>query len=184
MRKILSALALITLVLCTPSFAATGYKLVAWNGLGMHCTDGVDYSVFGILPPYNTVNLQLIDPAGKLVRNPGAITVTYQAVADARGSINSTSIGKTNFWQYAGALFGAALAADAGLAGFAMPGPANTPRPTRFDTSRAWFTAEGIPITPFRRRRREELLPADALHGARCGRQRPGRDGRRAAGIR
>ncbi len=149
MRKSIAVFALITLILCAGSFAATGYKLVAWNDLGMHCTDGVDYSVFGVLPPYNTVNVQLIDPGGKLVRNPGGITVTYQAVADARGSINTTSIGKTNFWEYVRALFGADLAPDAGLAGSAMPGAANTPRPAPFDAGREWFTAVGIPITPY-----------------------------------
>jgi hypothetical protein len=34
------------------STTATGgtYKLVGWNDLGMHCFDGKDYSVFGVLP--------------------------------------------------------------------------------------------------------------------------------------
>ncbi|HEX7679127.1 MAG TPA: cytochrome C, partial [Thermoanaerobaculia bacterium] len=108
--------------------AANGYKLVAWNDLGMHCTDGVDYSVFGVLPPYNTVNVQLIDPAGKLVRNASGITVTYEAIADTNGSINTTSVGKTNFWTYINALFGVTLPPDNGLAGSLMPGAANTPR--------------------------------------------------------
>lgn len=148
MRKILLAFALITLGAGAPLFAA-GYKLVAWNDLGMHCTDGVDYSIFGVLPPYNTVNLQLIDGSGRLVRNPAGITVTYAAVADTRGSINTTSVGKTNFWLYVNALFGASLAPDVGLTGSMMPGAANTPRTARFDANRAWFTAEGVPITPF-----------------------------------
>jgi len=148
MRRCLLALVL-TLFSGASLFAAAGYKLIAWNDLGMHCTDGVDYSVFGILPPYNTVNAQLIDPSGNLVRNPAGITVTYTAVADANGSINTTSIGKTNFWTYVNALFGASLAPDAGLAGSLMPGAANTPRPARFDPNRGWFTAEGIPATPF-----------------------------------
>jgi len=34
------------------SFAAT-QTLVGWNDLGMHCMDA-DYSVFSILPPFNT----------------------------------------------------------------------------------------------------------------------------------
>lgn len=144
MRKMLLGL----LLFCAIPLSA-GYKLVAWNDLGMHCTDGVDYSVFGVLPPYNTVNVQLIDPDGKLVKNPAGITVTYEAVADPAGSINTTSIGKTNFWTYVNALFGAQLAPDAGLAGSIMPGASNTPRPAVFDVNRAWFTAVGIPITPF-----------------------------------
>lgn len=158
MKKLLVVIALLIL---TPRMlpAASGYKLLAWNDLGMHCTDGVDYSVFGVLPPYNTVNVQLIDPAGKLVRNPGGITVTYEAVADAKGSINTTSAGKTNFWQYVPALFGASLATDMGLAGMAMPGSSNTPRQAQWDANRAWFAATGIPITPFDDRNVKNYYP-------------------------
>ena len=141
--------ALALALMAAPLDAAPGYKLIAWNDLGMHCTDGVDYSTFGVLPPYNTVNVQLIDGAGRLVRNPGGITVTYKAVADTRGSINTTSIGKTNFWLYVDALFGASIAPDAGLAGSLMPGAANTERAAPFNASRAWFEAVGVPITPF-----------------------------------
>lgn len=149
MRKWILAIALILTVPSASLLAASGYKLVAWNDLGMHCTDGVDYSVFGVLPPYNTVNVQLIDPAGKLIRNPAGIVVTYEAVADANGSINTTSVGKTNFWSYVNALFGATLAPDTGLTGSLMPGAGNTPRQTIFDPNRAWFSATGVPITPF-----------------------------------
>jgi hypothetical protein len=149
MRRLSLAIACVALFSVAPASGAGGYKLIAWNDLGMHCTDGVDYSVFGVLPPYNTVNAQLIDPSGRLVRNPGGITVTYEAVAETRGSINATSIGKTNFWQYVKALFGTELAPNVGLAGNAMPGGANLPQRARFDTNRAWFTAEGVPVTPF-----------------------------------
>src|SRR5690349_1730005 len=79
------------------------YTLIGWNNLGMHCIDP-DYSVFALLPPYNTVLAQLIDPTGRLVRDPAGITVTYEAVADPDGSINSTSIDKTNFWGHVDAL--------------------------------------------------------------------------------
>ena len=40
---------------------------MGWNNLGMHCMDS-DYSVFSILPPYNTINAQLI-VGGKLAEN-------------------------------------------------------------------------------------------------------------------
>ena len=129
-----------------PAMAAD-YTLVGWNNLGMHCMDP-DYSVFALLPPYNTVLAQLIDPAGRLVRDPSGITVTYEAVADPDGSINSTSIGKTNFWEHVDALFGASPAPDTGLAGFSMPGSSNQPQPMTFDAAAGWFIAEGIPITP------------------------------------
>ncbi len=54
--------------------------------------------------------------------------MTYQSVANADGSINTTSLGKTNFYDYAAVLFGANVAVDAGLAGKSMPGAANTPQ--------------------------------------------------------
>ena len=126
---------------------AAGYTVIGWNNLGMHCMDA-DYSVFALLPPYNTVNAQLVDPQGRLVRDPGAITVTYQAIADPEGSINTSSIGKTNFWQFVEPLFGIAPAPDVGLAGSAMPGSTNQPQAMLLDAAAGWFVADGIPITP------------------------------------
>jgi hypothetical protein len=49
-------------------------QLLGWNNLGMHCMDS-DYSVFSILPPYNTIEAQLI-VAGKLVTNAAGYTLT------------------------------------------------------------------------------------------------------------
>lgn len=124
-----------------------GWTVVGWNDLGMHCLDA-DFSVFTILPPYNTIHAQLMDPSGNLVTDATGLTVTYEAVADPAGSINTTSNGKTNFWEHVLALFGVSLAPDAGLAGHDMPGATNVPQPMVFDTSLHWFTGEGIPITP------------------------------------
>ncbi len=145
-----SVFATLALALIAPLAAAQGggYKLVGWNDLGMHCMDA-DYSVFSILPPYNVIHAQLIDASGNLVTNPGSITVTYEAVADPTGSINVSSINKTNFWDWVTQLFGASLAPDQGLAGHDMPGSVNTPQPMHFDTGYDWFSAEGIPITPY-----------------------------------
>lgn len=127
---------------------AAKWSLLAWNDLGMHCMDS-DYTVFSVLPPFNNVYAQLVAPNGQLVDVPTGFTLTYEAVADPSGSINKSSIGKTDFWNSVNALFGAALPPDAGLAGNAMPGPSNTPQPMSFDASlNAWIGA-GIPITPF-----------------------------------
>jgi len=147
-----TTISLITLILVAASLVAfaqgSGYTLVGWNDLGMHCMDA-DYSVFSILPPYNTIHAQLIDPSGDLVTNPSGITVTYEAVADPDGSMNSSSINKTNFWDWVTQLFGASPAPDEGMAGDTMPGPTNTPQPMHFDSGYTWFTGEGIPITPY-----------------------------------
>ncbi len=128
--------------------AAADWTLVGWNNLGMHCMDA-DYSVFSLLPPYNTIHAQLIDAQGKLVRDPAGITVTYEAVADPDGSITTSSVAKTTFWQHVQALFGVSLAPDVGLAGKDMPGAANQPQPMTYDSAATWFIAEGIPITPY-----------------------------------
>ena len=123
------------------------WTLVGWNNLGMHCMDD-DYSVFSILPPYNTINAQLIDSTGSLVKTGSAYSVTYEAVADPDGSINRTSVGKSDFWTFAPGTYGALLAPELGLAGNAMPGLINTPQPMGFDGSMNWFGATGVPIIP------------------------------------
>jgi hypothetical protein len=135
--------------------AATS-TILGWNNLGMHCMDS-DYSVFTVLPPYNTIEAQLI-VGGKLVTNGTGYTVTYQAVADPAGSINTTAMGKGNFYTYTPFLYGA-LAPDAGLAGWPMPGLANVRQTNVFETLNEpvhgvftpvnWWRAEGIPITPY-----------------------------------
>ncbi|MBN2162418.1 MAG: hypothetical protein JXR25_02940 [Pontiellaceae bacterium] len=131
-------------------FSATGaeWRVIGWNDLGMHCMDGTDFSVFSILPPYNTIHAHVIHN-GNLVTSGDNITVTYEAVADANGSINTTSAGKINFWEHAEDMFGARPADDMGLAGFAMPGVSNLPQHMEFDADHNWFTGEGIPISPF-----------------------------------
>lgn len=136
-----------TLTVTATTAAAAGYTLIGWNDLGMHCMDG-DYSVFAILPPANTVHAQLIDATGRLVANSSGITVSYQAVADPTGSINTTSAGKTGFWDAVEALFGISLPVDEGLAGFHMPGAGNQPQTMRWDAAEHWFTAEYVPLTP------------------------------------
>ncbi len=141
-----------------PAAAAVtnNYTLLAWNDLGMHCMDGLDFSVFTILPPYNTLHAQLKDKAGKLI-NIG-VKLTYQAVADSTGSINTTSYTKTNFWNFSDSLFGLNPANDIGLNldglanGVPVRGnktPSLTPAPMTYNATYRWWEAEGIPITPF-----------------------------------
>lgn len=149
MKRLASAL-LIWGVLSAGPVAAAGHSVVGWNNLGMHCMDS-DFSVLSLLPPYNTIHAQVMDPTGRLVDDPTAagIVVTYEAIADAAGSINTTSQGKTNFWVWVQRLFGAAPAVDHGLAGADMPGPGNVPQPMTWDPLARWFVAPGIPITPY-----------------------------------
>ncbi len=144
--------------LAVPMFLnAASNQILGWNNLGMHCMDS-DYSVFSILPPYNTIEAQLI-VGGKLITNGSGYTVTYQAVADPSGSFNSTAMGKGNYYTFAQALFGAALAPDGGLAGWNLPGTNNTPQAMLFEQTNQpaagvltpvnWWRAEGIPLSPY-----------------------------------
>jgi hypothetical protein len=126
----------------------TGWTIVGWNNLGMHCMDA-DFGVFATLPPYNTIQAQVMDPTGALVRSAAGVTVTYEGIADPTGSINTTAAGKTNFWEHVRDLFGVSLSVDAGLKGKNMPGAGNPPLPMTFDPSLNGFIAEGIPITPY-----------------------------------
>lgn len=130
----------------------TGWTVVAWNNLGMHCMDA-DFSVFGILPPYNTIQAQVIDDTGHLVTSAAGVRVTYQGVADPAGSVNTTSAGKTNFWSYVLPMFGVSLPVNVGLTNangtFRMPGAGNPAQSMTFDSGLNWFIAEGIPITPY-----------------------------------
>jgi hypothetical protein len=151
----------VTFVVNTASTAGgggTSFKLVGWNDLGMHCDDGQDYSVFGVLPPYNTIHAHLIDSAGNLVIAPAGYTITYQAITDPlTNTINTTPAPKTNFWSWVSYLFPAlfpvpgSLAADVGIAGSPMPGAGNTPRAMNWNTSPAdnTWVAVGIPMSNY-----------------------------------
>lgn len=149
---------------------STGWKVVGWNNLGMHCDDA-DYAVFTVIPPYNVLLAQVFDASGDLVTSPNRITVTYQAVADPSGSINTTSAGKTNFWDHVLALFGVALPVDTGLAGAKMRGPANTPQPMAFNSTYHWFIADGIPITPYDDTGVKNYFPMMRVTGTGAGRR-------------
>ncbi len=77
----------------------TQYTLTAWAELGMHCIDGEDYSVFSILPPYNSIHAQLMTKVSDPKLVTSGVTITYQAIKDSTASINTISSTKTNFWS-------------------------------------------------------------------------------------
>lgn len=154
--------------LLLPDYGHAAAVLLGWNNLGMHCMDS-RYAEFAILPPYNTVEAQLI-VNGKLITNstvPSAsdFQVTYEAVADPTGSINTSSVNKSDWIKYAPILFGlptnALPSADYGLAHCNMPGvmqpydsqngnlPQDMPfQPAGILAPANTYHAEGIPITP------------------------------------
>ena len=122
-----------------------GYTLLAWNDLGMHCFDGSDFSIFSILPPFNTLNAHLIIKDG--VNNKhitSGVTLTYESY-EYLGHINTSSADKTNFWDYVTALFpGSTATPDVGLTGNKTP--SLTPHPMVYNPLENWYEATGIPI--------------------------------------
>ncbi len=122
--------------------------LLGWSDTGLHEMNGTDHSIYSLVPPFNTVRAQLV-LNGKLVTSADRISVTYEAAPDSSGLLNATSQTKGNFYEHVEALFGRDLRPDEGLAGFAMPGPLNSPQPMTFDATHDWFSAEGIPLLPY-----------------------------------
>lgn len=122
------------------------YTLLAWAELGMHCMDGKDYSVFAVLPPYNTLYAKLLIKGSKPVAVTSGVTISYQAMADAAGSINTISSSKTNFWNYSYTLFGAQVPPDTGLK--LNKTQSLTAHSMSFDSAKGLWQAEGIPTVP------------------------------------
>lgn len=114
------------------------YVLLGWNDLGMHCSNK-DFSKIGILPPYNNVFAQLIK------KQPGQLPLVVNTGFTVEYSIpgNTYSVGKTNFWQYAQALFNlpSPLPENIGLTGKGLTGS--------MDLASNYFKVIGVPNTPF-----------------------------------
>lgn len=132
-----------------PVSSLTGFKVLANNDLGMHCVDK-DFSVFSILPPYNVINGQVVgkDATGKPVLLYGEQVELRYSPVTYQGGTNSYSIGKSNFWSYSAALFGANLSPGQGLKGLYMPGDDATKTSFGWNEGLGLFSAEGLPILP------------------------------------
>ncbi|MDB2562413.1 cytochrome c3 family protein [Sulfurimonas sp.] len=136
------------------------YTLLAWNDLGMHCMDGKDFSIFSILPPYNTINAQLIRKADKLNKDDtfekhvtSGVTISYRASESLDERFNTTSLldtnkkQKTNFWDYSKKIFNTDLEPDVGLTGNHTPD--KKLRNFIYDKEHNWWEASGLPISPY-----------------------------------
>jgi hypothetical protein len=109
----------------------------AWNDLGMHCLNP-SYDELVLLPPYNTVNVQVVKKG-----NPPQI-VTAGLSVEYRILNNTSSYGKRaygGFWTNFTTLFGGTKPADdVGLTGTGLSGI--------MKLSTDHFTAEGMPVVP------------------------------------
>ncbi len=168
-------------------------QVLGGNDSGMHCIDS-DYSIWQILPPGNQQRVQVVQKATSASNPPKILTNTdvsvfYKAVADAAGSINTSSRNKTNFWSYVQTLFGVSLPVDTGFQGQKMPGRTGganlfligggvalgrTNRPqlfSKYDTASKRFAAPGLPITPIDDARRVNNYPLMQIEAKNAGGQ-------------
>ena len=117
------------------------YVVLAWNDLGMHCLNPT-YDKLVVLPPYNTLWVQVVKRDAKPQIVTAGITVEYQLEG------NSFSYGKRSFGQFwdnavklFGSLFGFSdLPHDIGLKGKGLAG--------LMDLAGDHYEAVGIPVTP------------------------------------
>jgi hypothetical protein len=117
----------------SPTPGDSGYLVVGWNDLGMHCINP-SYKDLVILPPFNNLWAQVVRRGNPPVVVTAGVTLEYSVLN------NTTWVGKTDFWQYGAPLFGVTQE-GAGLAGFGLSG-----------TMRAegdHFVARGIPLLPY-----------------------------------
>jgi hypothetical protein len=109
------------------------YTILAWNDLGMHCAQD-DYSYFLILPPFNTLHVQVIERGVGVVTS--GITVSYAFPKKTDSTLY------TNFWTYA-AKYGFKVAPNVGITGTPLAGNMVV------DQNVLGFVATGIPVTPY-----------------------------------
>ncbi len=113
---------------------ADAYVVLAWNDLGMHCYNR-DFQDLAVLPPYNNLWAQVIRKGDPPEIVTSGVKVTYSFPN------NTYSVGKSNFWTYAKALFNVDLAPNVGLTGKGLSG--------EMDQQTDHYIAEGIPLTEF-----------------------------------
>lgn len=119
--------------------ASMDYVILAWNDLGMHCAQD-DYSYFLILPPFNTLHVQVIQRGVGVVTT--GITVHYAFPNKTNSALH------TNFWNYADnyqyfTKYGWDETPNIGITGTPLSGD------MKLDDNGVGFVATGIPITPY-----------------------------------
>ena len=129
-------LLLLLLTVGSSSFASSGYVVLTWNDLGMHCYNR-DFQDLAVLPPFNTLWAQVVKVGDPPQIVTGGITVSY-SFPDNTYSVEP----KSNFWNHAQQLFGVNLPLNIGLTGKGLAGS--------MDLDGDHFVAEGIPLTEYR----------------------------------
>lgn len=118
------------------------YVAFAWNDLGMHCLNPT-YDKAVILPPYNTIWVQVVKRGNPPEIVTAGITVEY-AIHGNTFSYGKRSYGQ--FWDFMPQLFGVALPHDQGL-NLEDPGIHNGLSGTMV-VKGDHFQANGVPVVP------------------------------------
>ncbi len=113
------------------------YVLIAWNDLGMHCSNRT-FADLAVLPPYNNVWAVLIRRGEEPEIVGSDFDVTYTL------SANTYSVGKTDFWSYEDLLFGVSLADNVGLTGSGLSGSLEW-----HSGPAGHYEVTGVPLTPY-----------------------------------
>jgi hypothetical protein len=119
--------------------AGMDYIALAWNDLGMHCAQD-DYSYFLVLPPFNTLHVQVFKRGVGLVTS--GIKVSYAFPKKTDSTLH------TNFWNYSSRYqyrqkYGWQTTPNVGITGTPLAGT------MQLDANNLGFVATGIPITPY-----------------------------------
>lgn len=122
--------------------ASMTYVAFAWNDLGMHCLNPT-YDQAVILPPYNTVWVQVVKRGNPPQIVTAGITVDY-AIHNNTYSYGKRTYGQ--FWDNMPLLFGASLPHDQGL-NLEDPGIHNSLSGTMV-VKGDHFQVNGIPVVP------------------------------------
>ncbi|MBI4585084.1 MAG: hypothetical protein HY717_13810 [Planctomycetes bacterium] len=107
----------------TAAGGSPAVKVLASSELGLHFLDR-EFSVFSFHPPSSSLRAQVVrsEAAGKVaILDESQVEMRYSPMVDARGSENSTSVRKTDFWKAAPASYGRPFEAGQGLLGLFMP---------------------------------------------------------------
>lgn len=155
---LLPALIILSLSACPGAGSGTGgagfpsstlsaeYSVFAWNDLGMHCLNPT-YDKAVILPPYNTVWVQVVKRGNPPTIETAGLTVEYSMVGNTS---SHDKRGYGQFWTNAIALFGSpitdGLTVDKGL-NLEDPAVHNGLSGTML-LKGDHFQANGIPVVP------------------------------------
>ena len=126
-----------------PAEQNSGYMVIGWNNLGMHCYSP-DFSNLAILPPYNTLMAQVIKIGDPPQIVTSGVTVEYSFPDNTYSANKAGQPDKTNFWQYEQELYGVTTPPNVGLTGKGLSGTMDLAKDGKY------FIAEGIPLTDIR----------------------------------